>query len=329
MTRRRDVVAALTALLCIVFTSPWPVAGQTFWSKDTKRIPMTPTWLAEKAKLPPYSPPRTPDGVPDFQGLWDDSGGDGIADLEEHEFLDATSPSQETFISDPPDGKVPYTPWARAKRDEFRRGLGRGWPGQSGERLHGSPRSLCMNSFPRIMEDGGQEVIQRPGMVIMVSSAGWHRIIYTDGRPHVGGKAGFWFGNSRGRWEGDTLVVEVHNNNGRGWFDTAGNFYTANTKFTERWRLADANTLDYALTVEDPTIYTRPWTINFPKKRPGMAARHAGTLPNATAGLPSTAGDRYAKEVWEEACFEGNHENTITQREIGFKWYPGVTPPAK
>ena len=84
-------------------------------------------------------------------------------------------------------------------------------------------------------------------MIILSTDVGnFHRIIPTDGRPHVGPNAKFWFGNSRGRWEGDTLVVEITNLNGRGWFDTAGNFFTENTKMVERWRLADANTIDYS-----------------------------------------------------------------------------------
>jgi len=323
-------VGALTATLWILLLAPDFAAAQGFWAKDSPKVPMAPTWMREKAQLPPYNPPRTPEGVPDMQGFWGGAGGDGAADLEDHEYMDATTPSHETFISDPPDGRVPYTDWARARHQEIRRGLGRGWPGESGPRTHGAPRSLCLNSMPRINVDGGQEIIQKPGMLIIVSSMGWHRVIYTDGRPAVGGKARFWFGSSRGRWDGDTLVVEVTGNNGRGWFDTAGNFYTANTKFTERWRLADANTIDYSVTVEDPTIYTRPWTMNFPKRRPGTGRRNIGGLPGATSGLPSRVEkDVHAQEVWEEACFEGNHENTITQKELGFKWFGGVTPPTK
>jgi len=340
------IVAAVTTL--IVMLALWAglpvrVSGQAFWPKSTPKIPMSPTWVAQKAKLPPFTPPRTPDGVPNFQGIWDGAGGDGAADIEDHEWLDATTPSQETFISDPADGKIPYTPWAMAKHQEIRKGLGRGWPGEVGPRTHGAPRSLCLNTIPRINVDGNQEIIQRPGYVIMISSevGNFHRIIPTDGRPPVGPNAKFWFGSSRGHWEGDTLVVEIANLNGRGWFDTAGNFFTENTKMVERWRLADADTIDYSVTIEDPTIYTRPWTMNFPKRRQGTDTRRlraaafaavsaeerarAGFVDNAPA-RPRTV-DPYAKEVWEEPCFEGNHENTITQRESGFKWYPGVTPP--
>ncbi len=70
--------------------------------------------------------------------------------------------------------------------------------------------------------------------------------------------------------------------------------------------------------------------MNFPKRRPGTGRVNAGALPGATASLPSRVGRiRIRAEVWEEACFEGNHENTITQRELGFKWWTPMTPPQK
>ena len=341
------LVAAFTALLVALglwVAMPVRTSGQAFWPKSTPKIPMAPTWVRQKAQLPPFTPPRLPDGHPNLQGVWDGAGGDGAADIEDHEWLDATTPAQETFISDPADGKVPYTPWAMARHVEIRKGLGRGWPGEQGERTHGATRSLCLNTVPRINVDGGQEIIQKPGYVIILSSevGNFHRIIPTDGRPHVGPNARFWFGNSRGRWEGDTLVVEITNLNGRGWFDTAGNFFTENTKMTERWRLVDPNIIDYSVTIEDPTIYTRPWTMNFPKRREGTDNRRlraqafaavsaeerraAGYVENTAPARPRDP-NPWEKEVWEEPCFEGNHENTITQHASGFKWYSGVNPP--
>ena len=73
------IATALTAALWIVLLTPGPAAGQAFWAKDTPKLPMAKTWLAAKAKLPPYTPPRTPDGVPDLQGRWGGAGGDGGA----------------------------------------------------------------------------------------------------------------------------------------------------------------------------------------------------------------------------------------------------------
>jgi hypothetical protein len=137
-----------------------------------------------------------------------------------------------------------------------------------------------------------------------------------------------WFGNSRGRWEGDTLVIETTGVNGKGWFDSTGHFYSENTRLIERWRLVDANTIDYEVTVEDPTIYTRPWKMTFPKRRAGTGQRGPAPLPNAlAAGNTPAAKDPHAGELWEVACYEGNVEAPAELRALGFKWFKGVTPP--
>ena len=119
--------------------------------------------------------------------------------------------------------------------------------------------------------------MQKPGSVIMLSDDAY-RVIPTDGRPAISQNAKFWLGTARGRWEGDTLVVEVTSLNGKGWFDSTGQFYSENTRMVERWTLVDANTIDYEVTIEDPTIYTRPWKMSFPKRR-------AGTGPAVRRGV--------------------------------------------
>ena len=112
-------------------------------------------------------------------------------------------------------------------------GLGRGWPGESAERLYASPGSYCLNVAPVFSFDA-QEIIQKPGYVIMVSDD-TYRVIPTDGRPAINQNAKFWMGTSRGRWDGDTLVVDVTSLNGKGWFDSTGQFYSENTRMVERW----------------------------------------------------------------------------------------------
>ena len=320
-------VTALTVVFWVVLLAPGLAAGQAFWPRDTPKLPMAKTWVAQKAKLPPYSPPRTPDGVPDLQGVWGGAGGDGTSFLEDHEYVDVTTPAQESFVSDPPDGKVPYTPWGLAKRNEILAGLGRGWPGESGERLYSSPAAFCLYFMPAF-SFGAQEIVQQPGYVMMLSGTAY-RVIPTDGRPPISQNSKFWFGNSRGRWEGDTLVVEVTSLNGMGWFDSTGHYFTENTRMTERWRLADANTIDYEVTIEDPTVYTRPWKMNFPKRRPGTGPRPRGVpIPNAAAAnAPPAPKDPYANEAWEVACYEGNREGPANLRALGYKWFRGVTPP--
>ena len=80
-------------------------------------------------------------------------------------------------------------------------------------------------------------------------------------------------GDSRGRWEGDTLVVEVTNHNDRTWFDMAGNFHSEALKVVERYTLLDATRCSYEATIEDPKVFTRPWKISMPMYRHKDMAR--------------------------------------------------------
>ena len=328
MNRRMlAAVTTLTGVLWVVLLAPGPAAGQAFWPEDTPKIPMAKSWVAAKAQLPPYTPPRTPDGVPDLQGAWSNAGGDNFSFLEDHDYIDSTTPAQESFVSDPADGKVPYTPWALAKRNEILAGLSRGWPGESGEPLYSSPGGFCLLAMPSIAFDA-QEIVQTPDSVIMLSDESF-RVIPTGGRPAISQDAKFWFGTSRGHWEGDTLVVEVTSLNGGDWFDSSGQFYSENTRMVERWTLVDANTIDYELTIEDPTIYTRPWKINFAKRRAGSGPggpRGSTAVRRALSTLPPLE-DPYANEQWETGCYEGNAATLQGLRSVGFRWFGGVTPP--
>jgi hypothetical protein len=315
---------ALMVMLAVLFLAGGPVAGQARWPADTPKLPMARTWTAYKAKLPPYSPPRAPDGVPNLQGVWGGPGGAGGDEIEEHEYVDVTTPPQESFVADTPDGKIPYTPWALAKQKEHRAGLARGWPGESG-RLHADPASFCFTTIgPR--GSGGVEIIQRPGYVIMVN-ANKHRVIPTDGRPHPNQRLKLWMGSSRGRWDGDTLVIDVRNLNGKHWLDSVGNFYSENTRMVERWRMADANTIDYELIVEDPTIYTRPWTMNYPVRRAGTGGTDPRTGKYNWRDVVTRDDNPNANEVWEDSCNEGNGHHIEGIRSIGYKWFRGVTLP--
>ena len=316
------LTAILAGALSVLPVVPPIAFAQQRWDPKTPKLPMASTWVRYKATLPPYSPPRTPEGVPDLQGVWDGPGGGAADDLEEHGYVDITTPPQESFISDPPDGMIPYTPWALARRNEHRANLGRGWPGETGQRLYADPSSYCAITFGPRAPLG--EIIQQPRRVIMVT-ARVHRVIPTDGRPHMDGRATFWRGNPRGRWEGNTLVIDVTGLNGRHWLDSVGNFYTERTRMVERLTMADANTIDYELTVEDPTTYTRPWTINYPVRRAGTGGTDITTGTYAWRATVAADPDPYAREMWEFACQAGH---TITGlRRLGFKWFRGVTPP--
>ena len=315
----------LMVMVWVLVLGPRAAVGQGFW-EDAEKLPMAPTWLVEKAKLPPYSPPMTPEGVPDLQGVWGGPGGDGLSYLEDHDFVDVTTPAQETFVSDPPDGKVPYTPWALAKRNEILAGLGRGWAGESAERLYSSPAAYCLSFMPRFAFTA-LEIVQKPGFVMMLGEEGY-RVIPTDGRSSISEDVKFWYGNSRGRWEGDTLVVEVSSLNGLGWLDSTGIYFTENTRMTERWRLVDSDTIDYEITIEDDTVYTRPWKMNFARRRPGTGPDTRRTrLASAVELDVPRLDDPYAGEIWEDACYEGNREGPAALREFGYDWFRGVMPP--
>jgi len=324
---KRCIAAVIAALAAVFFLLPVTgrvVAGQAFYKPDTPKFPQARTWVAQRAKLPPYKAPRTPDGVPDLQGNWNGPVGGGNDDLEEHDYIDVTTPPQESYVSDPPDGKVPYTPWALARRNEIRAGLARGWPGETGQRLYGDPAALCLVGMPR-SSFGAQEIVQTRGQVILLT-ANTYRVIPTDSRTHINSSAKFFFGNSRGRWEGETLVVDVTGVNGETWIDSAGNFYGPNTHMIERWTRVEPNTIDYQITIEDPSLYTRPWTMTYPKRRAGTGP---GANPGGTTAASAAAvviNDPYAKEFWENTCIEGNFDNVLEIKNLGFKWFNPIVP---
>lgn len=89
-----------------------------------------------------------------------------------------------------------------------------------------------------------------------------YRIVRLDGSPHLGPNLKLWTGDSRGRWEGDTLVVESRNNK-PGWYDNSGNFYSDALRVVERWTFADPKTIRYEATMEDPKVLTAPFRLAF------------------------------------------------------------------
>ena len=241
------------------------------------------------ARAKTFNPPRTADGKPDMQGFWRGSG-PANENIEEHpKTLD--DDGGKSVIVDPADGKVPYQPWALAQR-------------KANREHYVEPNVACfLSGVPRTWYVPTQtEILQPPGQVLMlVERAHAYRLIPTDGRPHVGESIHLWQGDSRGRWEGNTLVVDVTNQNAKPWLDQVGNFYTAATHMVERLTLIDADTIHYQVTIEDSTVYTRPWTMAFPIRR------------NKQRGF----------EILEEACHEGER-NVQHLLDLGFKVYPGV-----
>ena len=156
--------------------------------------------------------------------------------------------------------EIPYQPWARAVAMQRRTELSKY-----------DPEGYCMPpSGPRLMTTPfPMEIIQLPEQkrIVMIFEGGTHiwRVIYMDGRPHPSGDAlnPTWLGHSVGRWEGDTLVVDVVGFNEGSWIDMVGDPHTDRLHLVERFTRKDLFTLRYEATLDDPGAYTEPWTIGF------------------------------------------------------------------
>jgi hypothetical protein len=202
---------------------------------------------ADPAERQVYTPARTPDGHPDLQGIWQVLNAANVSIQDHHASTDGGGGAGVVEGNE-----IPYQPWALARKKanfEQRHQL-------DPERkcyLPGVPRATYM-PFPF-------QILQTPGMVaILYEYVHAQRRIYTDGTPHQE-EVEFWMGDSRGKWEGNTLVVEVTNHNGMTWFDRAGNFHSDALKVVERYTRVDRDHIDYEATIEDPKVFTRPWKM--------------------------------------------------------------------
>lgn len=141
---------------------------------------------------------------------------------------------------------------------------------------------------------------QHPGYVLFLfSGAEQYRIVYLDNRPHIGSSLRLWFGDSRGHWEGSTLVVDTTSNNAKGRLSRAGDFSSDKVHYIERFKFLDQDHLRYEATFDDPSVYTRPWTFALDEKRGYFGGD--GGVPSG----PVTEESQAKFELWEEACQEG------------------------
>jgi hypothetical protein len=275
-----------------------------------------------------WTPKLTPDGQPDIQGVWtnfdptpfeapgeDDATrlaalrrwfppGDPVttpprpavpsATREVSGFADGPAGAprnarRRSMVVDPPSGRAPIRPEAAAKRDDHLTHLTDSWE-------HHTPWERCITrGVPAgIFPPGygaGYRILQVPGYVVilyeMIHEA---RIIPVDGSPHVPSGIRLWNGDSRGRWEGNTLVVDIANYNDKG--SIATNIATQGVRgipqsealhVVERFTLVNADTINYEVTIEDPPVYTAPWKVAMPMNRDA------------------------SYRIFEYACHEGNY----------------------
>ena len=293
-------VDVLAAALVVAAFAAIPLAGQT------------PTGAAKVKASSTWTVPRTPDGKPDFQGTWlnfdqtpfeqpdpamKSSGnapaaaapapvpagrGNGFADLT------VVVPRRPSMVVEPPNGRVPVMAWAEKVREDKAAHIGDHWEnGTTWDRCvtRGIPGAM----FPAAYNNG-YRIVQSPGYVTiiyeMIHNA---RVIPTDGSPHLPSNVRFWDGDSRGHWEGDTLVVDITNYNGKG--DIATNAASARIRgipasdelhVVERFTRVSDKTINYEVTITDPKVYTSPWKV----------------------AMPLTRDDNY--QLYEYACHEGN-----------------------
>ncbi len=244
-----------------------------------------------------WTAPRTPDGQPDLQGTWTNYTGTPFevpdkgdkpefyaGDLDgtgrgtgPSSFLTDSSDRQLTkarsLVVDPPSGRVPIMPWAEERRNYKLAHIQDDW-------VNFTPWERCITRgvpggiFPAGYGSGYQ-ILQSPGYVAIVYEMIHEaRIIPLDGRPHLGASFRSWNGDSRGRWEGNTLVVDITGYNDKG--SVATNVATQRVRaipqseelhVVERFTRVDENTIDYDVVVDDPKVFTSPWKVAMPLHR--------------------------------------------------------------
>jgi len=294
-TSRNKLVLGVLALACVA----GPALGQV--SNDDLRV-LKQAASASEAPRPtlaaptaPWTGARLPDGQPDVRGFYNpdkqgtysltfpSNGGTGEV-IRNLSLQDAGHevPAWPSRVIDPADGQIPYQPWARAKQKAVEANID--WPTKQ---EHLDPQGRC---FP----DGiirnplwtGFQIQQFPGYVLITFDQNHtYRIIPLDGRPPIDDRIKLWMSDSRGRWEGNTLVVTSRNNNAKHRLTNIGDFTSDKVTLTEWFTFNSPGSYEWRVRVEDPSVFTRPWTL--------------------WAKFNRTNQDDPNFEQWEQACHEG------------------------
>ena len=203
------------------------------------------------------------DGKPNLNGVWQ-AVNTAYWNLESHaaealpEFwqlgaIGAIPAGQSVVVG----GTIPYLPDAAAQRDRNRSA----WPAADPVAkcyMPGIPRATYM-PFPFQIVQGNQDIL------FVYEFAAANRIVHM--REHEEPPIDSWMGWANGHWDGDTLVIEVTGQNGDTWFDRAGNYHSSGLKVTERYTKLSDLLMQYEATIEDPAVFSRPWTIRMPLYR--------------------------------------------------------------
>jgi hypothetical protein len=324
--------------------------------------PATSAGPTDRAATATWTVPRTAWGDPDLQGIWNNAVTTPMERLTDEEvaarkivqpdairrklvaatgppagWSDRGRPTEQRFlVVDPPDGRIPMTPDAIKRlnaREEGRKGRG-----EADSWLDRSPWERCITrTLPTAMIPDGYNanyhILQTKEYVaIVVEMVHEARIIPMNNRPHVSGHIRQWFGDSRGRWEGNTLVVVTTNFNDkldggpllpshpqRHAYRGSG----ATLRLTERFTRISPTTIDYRFTVEDPNTFTRPYTVSIPMTKDDTQnvlveySCHEGNLGMVNMLTGARADEKGAIEAAE-----------IEARERIESGHPGLAPPA-
>ena len=197
--------------------------------------------------------PRAADGKPDLSGIWQ-----AVTTANWNILSHAAEKDVPAGLGIVDGDEIPYQPWAAAQqKDNF------------ANRATADPESKCyLPGVPRITYMPYPfQIFQTPGHIaITYEYVHAVRRIFMNS-PHPDGEIEWFMGDSRGRWEGDTLVVDVRHLTGQTWFDRSGNFHSPALHVVERYTPLSATHLDYEVTIDDPKVFTRPWKMSMPLYR--------------------------------------------------------------
>ncbi len=254
----KSLIVALALL-----AAQWPIYKRA----DVPRLPDGTVNLAAPA-------PKFLDGHPDLSGVWENPGwregaqaasaagvitGVGGAPTTRSEpARRGPAPMIAAFfeLSSMVPGGLPYTPWAKALKDQRTKDNAKDNP---------DTRCLPLGNMQLHLHPEPRKIIQsKHEIVILYEGNGGVRQIFTDGRSlPPGDPQPWWFGYSTGKWEGDTLVVQTSGFRDGGWLDVNGSPLTDQGKMIEKFRRSNVGTLEIEVTVEDPKAYTKPFTVKW------------------------------------------------------------------
>jgi hypothetical protein len=210
--------------------------------------------LIAQGKPAPGPIRRMPDGKPDLSGFYESVHRGANYGVEEHKGSVLTPPGQGIVV-DPPDGRLPMQDWAKEELTSR----------QTPARGYDDPTAHCIMAagVPRgFYVPAPFFIMQTPThVVVLFERMAWRHIPIDQNRKHLPDDIRLWQGDSVGHWEGDTLVVNSRNFNGKTWLNEVGEITSHALTVVERFTPVNANTIVYRATLTDPLVYTRPFTV--------------------------------------------------------------------